>query len=846
MFYARPSLNTAGQVKSGLHHAHILQRIPDPTQQRQAVHLLKYVFPRQFGLHNVFTSKVDRDGMAQKIRDYTFREQEITGKAKPSLTWAPRRLRGEATRLVQKLCRNHKACSYSQLLRHYCRPNCSELRNNESPPHKLGPSVRSSQSFVTQPLLSGPSQARIGKSSNNHDDDTSFLPHSTPVARVSAFCQAVISNLLPQNYLGSGPDGKTNRDTILNTISDFVQMRRFETMNLHQAVQNLRVSCITWLSNSGDQNKKMCKSDFSKRLEILHELVYYILDSLLIPIIRAHFYVTESSTHRHRLFYFRHDVWRKLSEPSLAVLRLSMYAAIKPSEARHKLQSRSLGYSHLRLLPKDQGARPITNLKRKQLKVGSGKRALGQSINTQLAPLFYILNYERIRDPSPLGSALLSVGDIHGRMAEFRSRIPVGSRLFFVKVDIKSCFDSIPQQQLLDMVETLFSENTYRTTTHVEVKSLGHAAEIGEEGLKRKFAGIARPADDQAVFSERTISRLAVKKRHVVFSDQGSQKVLNRKSLLGLLRDHVGDSMVKIGKRYMKQIDGIPQGSVLSSMLCSYFYGAFERNELGFLRPQSCLLLRLIDDFLLITTDDKLARRFLEVMAHGDGRYGIQVNPEKSLVNFDVAIKGHKMPQTRDETAFPYCGLRINVKTLEFMKDREKKDGCVSNALTVDTCSRPGMVLRRKCLSSLKIQMHAMLLDLSLNSRAQVVSTLIGNFTESAMKMHQYLAVIAAARRPSQKLVQGLVEDLVTAGWRICRAKNSSNTQVKHLTRAQMCWIAAAAFERVLGRKQSQFRELLRWLKEVRERSQFSMNVEQAVLERLLEDNDRAFRQYVY
>jgi telomerase reverse transcriptase len=666
------------------------------------------------------------------------------------------------------------------------------------------------------------------------------------VAKVSAFCRAVISDLLPGNVFGSGLDGQGNRDRIMKKVDDFVQMRRFESMTVHQTMQGLRIASITWLSNPGNPNPKMSKSDYSKRFEILHEFIYYIFDSLLIPIIRAHFYVTECSTHRNRLLYFRQDVWRKLSEPSLATLRLNMYSPITPSDARHKLQSRSLGYSQLRLLPKDQGARPIANLKRKQSRAGPGKSVLGQSINTQLAPIFNILNFERARDPSPLGSALFSIGDIHGRVAEFRRIVPPGSRLFFAKVDIKSCFDSIPQEQLLRLVDDLLSEQSYRTTKHIEVKSSNPGYQVHAEGLKRKWAGVARPADEQAVFSETSISRLAARKRQVVFSTEGYQTVWNRKSVLKLLQDHIGDSMVKIEKRYMKQIDGIPQGSVLSTLLCNYFYGAFERNELGFLNPPSCLLLRLIDDFLLVTTDDKLARRFLEVMASGDRRYGIQVNPEKSLVNFDVTINGRKVPRVLGEAAFPYCGMAINVRTLEMKKDREKKDERVGNSLTVESCIKPGAVLKRKIMSSLKNQMHAMLLDLSLNSRAQVVSTLIGNYTESAMKMHRYLVGLAARKRPPQELVRGLIQDLVVAGCKICRARNSYSGQIQHITQAQMCWIAAAAFETVLERKQTQYSDLLVWLKALRQYSQPKMNMDQADLDRLLQENNKAFQAYVY
>ncbi|KIX93323.1 uncharacterized protein Z520_10966 [Fonsecaea multimorphosa CBS 102226] len=846
MFYARPFLNTVGKVKVGLHHTHILQRLPDAAEQHQAVHILKYIFPRQFGLHNVFTSVVHSSETSHRFKDYTVREQEITVQKKRPLAWAPRRLRGEPIRLVQKIYQNHRSCSYSQLLRHYCPLMSTGYEAPVIQSNEILSSMAGSELFATQINPSGMPGTNLDTACSSNDGDSSFLPHSTPVARVSAFCRSVISHLLPRHTFGSGPGGQRNHEMMMNKIDEFVRMRRFETMSLHEAVQGIHVTSIAWLRGLKCLDQKMSRSDFTKRLEIFHEFVYYVFDSLLIPIVRAHFYVTESSTHRHRLFYFRQDVWRKLSEPSLAMLRLNMYIPVRPGKARLELRSRTLGYSHLRLLPKDQGARPITNLRRRQPKLDAGRRLLGDSINAQLAPIFQVLNFERGRNPVPLGSALLSVGDIHRKVAEFKKVIRSQSPLFFVKVDIKSCFDTIPQEPLLQMASSLLEENSYRTTKHLEVKSRKSGQRAVQEGMRRRFAGTARPADARAVLSEASISSIASGKRHTVIADTGINRIWNRDSLLKLLQNHVGDNMIKIGKKYLKQIDGIPQGSIVSSLLCSYFYGAFERNELGFLVPESCLLLRLIDDFLLITTDDKLARRFLEVMASGDQRYGIRVNAEKSLVNFEATINSEKVPRIHGSTFFPYCGMGIHMETLELKKDREKRDAFISNALTVESCTRPGMTLKRKILSSLKLQMHPMLLDMSLNSRSQVVSTLLGNFTESAMKMHQYVTGLGPKRQPSQRLLQDLIEDLISAGNKICCEKNDNNAHVRHISRRQMCWIAATAFEGVLERKQSQYKDLLIWLRWLRESAQPSMNMEEAAMGRLVQENKRAFRSYVY
>lgn len=139
----------------------------------------------------------------------------------------------------------------------------------------------------------------------------------------------------------------------------------------------------------------MSLSDSRKRLDLFHEFVYYVFDSMLIPLIRSHFFVTESNVHRYRIFYFRQDVWRSLCEPQLASLKHMMLEEMNADDAQKILDSRMLGFSQLRLLPKETGVRPIMNLKRRPMKKGH-KKILGSSINSVLAPVYNMYTYEKV------------------------------------------------------------------------------------------------------------------------------------------------------------------------------------------------------------------------------------------------------------------------------------------------------------------------------------------------------------------------------------------------------------------------------------------------------------------
>jgi telomerase reverse transcriptase len=140
MLYARAALNAKGNITFGLRHIHVLNRIPfkgssqsvegtqgegsipAPNEDEGVVRIMMYIFPRQFGLHNVFTSVVDRRQTAQIFQDYTLREEEIARKflSRRAAKQIPKRLRGSLPHLIQRFQILHGRCAYAAMLQHYC------------------------------------------------------------------------------------------------------------------------------------------------------------------------------------------------------------------------------------------------------------------------------------------------------------------------------------------------------------------------------------------------------------------------------------------------------------------------------------------------------------------------------------------------------------------------------------------------------------------------------------------------------------------------------------------------------------------------------------------------------
>ncbi|KAK2750170.1 hypothetical protein FQN57_004666 [Myotisia sp. PD_48] len=852
-------------------------KYPDSSDLCHTVHLMQDIFPRQFNLDNVFQSS-DGSYTSKAPKDYTVRQDTRSANNLSAHSKIPKRLRGQLVVLIQDLQKRHSRCAYVELLRHYC------------PIQKSGPVVPQANLTIEpppQPINEPDINAIDGLSNPPERPAPKMTDYATPMSSVSAFCRAVLSNLIPNEMYGSGNEGIQNRDIVLRYVDKFICLRRFESLTLHEVSQCIKVTCVRWLqppaaSVAKGNNPSLSQSDFRKRTEIFLEFIYYIFDSLVIPLVRSNFYVTESNVYRNRLFYFRQDVWKKITEPSLYHLKGSIFQRVKRTTCR-TLSDLSLGYSHLRLLPKSTGARPIVNLRRKPTvpTADLGKKGSALSINAQLLPMFHVLGYEKTRDPTQMGSSLESVAGIYPRLKKFRqiqmqnvSSLQDIGPFYFVKLDVHSCFDTIPQKRLISFIEKILSDTRYRVSKHVEFRLPPGSHSNNIHHIKanptRKFISRATAFEDLTSTYD-TISKLSSNvKNHSVFVGTGARKLHERNSLLDLLEKHVRNNLVKIGSDYYRQRNGIPQGSVVSSLLCSLFYGEHERDRLGFLQTrdgvqqEESILLRLVDDYLLITLRKEVAVRFLQVMLDGDIEYGISVRPDKTLVNFDVCVNGVDVPRLHN-SLFPYCGTLINTKTLAIIKDRSRGQTAddwlhIHDSLTVDLRKQPGDAFLRKAISSFKMQINSMFLDIDHNSPTIVLANLYDSLVESAMKIYTYWRALLhrqpwrhqkTSKRPSSdsKLLICAIKLVIEFAVRSVRSPvrspaGSESLDCVKIPGDQIRWLGAIAFMFVFGQKQTQLHDVLDWLSDIARKSKPSNDREFVKLWKIVKESKRKFEKY--
>lgn len=565
-------------------------------------------------------------------------------------------------------------------------------------------------------------------------------------------------------------------------------------------------------------------------------------------------------------------------------MKTSMYEEIRRDKISRVLRLKKLSWGAVRLLPKATGTRPIINLRRRVAKHHGSHAGLGASTNFVMKPVFDMLSYEKERNSELLGSSMSSIDDMYPRLKKFKNRwIQSDSekhrtgKLFFVKLDIQSCFDTIPQQSLVLLIESLVTEQEYLITKHVDIRpgdNYRHSnSQLPYQDTQRplakptrKFYRKARGLSDLCNAASTFIHGIDISKRNTIQIDTAGAEKHEVNGLLNLLSEHVQNNLVKIGKKYFRQKNGIPQGSVLSSLLCNFFYGELERKVLSFLKSDEVLLLRLIDDFLLITTRADLAKRFLQVMMDGQPAYGITVNASKSLVNFEATINGTKMPRLIGTTSFPYCGNLIDTHTLDIRKDRDYGRGGevdVADTLTVDSTRLPGQAFHRKALFFIQLQTHSMFLDTKHNSLRTVLLAIYSSFVETAIKTYRYIHKMPPRLRPSQALVLQTIQDVIHFANKLIQSKRrqmiSSRITINTaganpiepkfecaVSPNHIDYLGSAAFRHILSRKQTKFGATLQGLQRSLNRVKPRTNKEMIRMRCVIQEGNKLFENWKY
>ncbi|KAJ3554494.1 hypothetical protein NM688_g3081 [Phlebia brevispora] len=749
LFYYR--LSGPSKISCGVPADHVLNRCrvgtaPSATlseevarkQEQNARHLAKYVFPKQFGLTSIFDVQQENT-FTMLIPKFANREEEI--KVKGSMK-TPKRVK-QALDLLEKTIWRHSmldpAIATETYLFIYWQVNTNIKSSLDSSVilemmseasfqlNTQGRKTDASVSFSSsEPQLMPQARSQAKQQAQQKPRFAEFICSYDEV-----YCYAIAATraVIPMQFWGSTKNFKL----IKRHVKTLITMRRFETVNLHTLIQGLSVSECEWLSPRSQEsakNRHVPASDSLKRLEVLQEFVHWYFDSFLVSLLKTAFYVTESQAFRNKVLYFRQDDWEVLCRPLVERLCAGTFQKLRREDAEEILRQRRLGYSFVRLLPKETGVRPIINLRRRE-----ANTPYKRSINQILKAAFHILTYEKEHRRKLVGAAIFGPNEIYQKLKGFKATLqrdfPQGlPKLYFVKMDVQACFDTIDQTKLLHILVEVLKEEQYTIQRHGRVSTQCTR-------VTRNFVSTAVPTDEYPHFLA-LASQLASALRNTIFVDKVVYPDAKRREIIELLEQHITDNIVKIGDDYYRQVVGIPQGSILSTLLCSFFYGDLEKTRLKFAEDKHTILLRLVDDYLLVTTDRGRARKFYDVMVAGHPDYGCFISQDKTLTNFDDGDMFNVIDPSQG--GFPWCGFLINMRDLSVSTDFSRwSASTLRESFTVDLGRRPGAAFAHKMLAIARSKSHIIYNDCRLNSLASVYKNIYESFCLAAVKMHYYI-----------------------------------------------------------------------------------------------------------
>ncbi|XP_036384855.1 telomerase reverse transcriptase isoform X2 [Megalops cyprinoides] len=533
------------------------------------------------------------------------------------------------------------------------------------------------------------------------EDLSSLLPLHCPPFSVYLFIRECLHWVVPKELWGSAH----NRLHFLSRVKAFLCMGRFDRLSLSELLWKMKVNDCYWLKIS--KKGGVPAGEHRYREHLLGRFLSWLLGGYVVGLVRAIFYVTQSTGQKNLLRFYRDDVWAKIQELGFRKQLAKGQWELLTCEEVTALPKTTV-VSHLRWIPKMDGLRPIVRIMKKDAKA--------RFYQSQLKDLYDVLRVCVQDRPSFLGSTVFGIQDIHRVLSSFAAvQKENPRRLYFVKADVSGAYDSLPHNKLLQVVcETLspFLDEVFSVRRYAQVWA------DSCKGVRKAFHRQANTlADTQMSMKGFVMAQQREKKIHnAIMVEQHFSSDVRGTKVLDFFKQMLSNYIIRFGKTIFRQSCGVPQGSVVSTLLCCLCYGHMENTLLSHVVDGGGCLMRLVDDFLLITPELSKAQGFLRTLQAGVAEYGCFMNPRKVAANFPLGDDYPELHVIPSGSLFPWCGLLVDPSSLDVYADYSSYAGLsVRSSLTLVSTPHAGLQMKRKLLSILKLKCHALFLDLKIS-----------------------------------------------------------------------------------------------------------------------------------
>lgn len=438
--------------------------------------------------------------------------------------------------------------------------------------------------------------------------------------QVYALLMTVLMKVVPFELWGSSH----NQKVMFRAVKTVIKLGCHDKLFLGHVIRGVKHKHFRWALRL----RRFCHYTY-----VIAKVWLWILRRLIMTVIHALFYVTETAVRRNQLLFFRKRVWQCVHNKGVSKLLKSNFCSLlSHSEARAlKTEDRNnckgvkivKSIPCLRFLPKAHGVRPI---------IPAGMAGLSRitALHCRLMLREMIKVYEcgswRVRALSAL----------HSTWANYFKRVYLTGEskpLYFVRVDVQDAYGSINHETLKMLIQ----------------RGISNLPPILKFGCYSALQCSSKaPSQKSYILLDKTDQPTSpLVKGGYPLVQCGEPIKVHTGQLTPSLMKTITLQVAKVTQRQCVLANrGVPQGGSLSGALCELYYSAMCALHLVNFNKGDSIILRSVDDFLYVTPSSSQANAFLTRMRKGFPDFNCFINERKTQHNLQsgcgqrVAFRG--------------------------------------------------------------------------------------------------------------------------------------------------------------------------------------------------------------
>jgi telomerase reverse transcriptase len=519
---------------------------------------------------------------------------------------------------------------------------------------------------------------------------------------VIRFCTVIFDKVIPLQMYGS----KSNKSVILKNLSCLVLGNKGSFIEIDHCIKDIKMLDICWLGKS--YSGKLNKQDTTKRNGLLKQFISWLFMSFFPRLIASFFHVTHISSSKELLFY-RHATWTSISNPFINEYKAENLLPVQGLMGITQSDSAAVLRCTSRVMPKKNNDFRVINVPSKGKDLQE-KRDYLNHLFDEIRPAKRIINKLRLSKKTffphltSLDQIPVHIGRFKKKLFEEYGMVP---KLYFLKFDAKTAYDTLPQKKIFEIIDSMITDD--------ECYTLCEETELGlDPGSGSK---VSRHLKTLTQLKDRNLQH----RSQPVLQSLSKSDSMKGSEIKEVSKIQIAHSVTRLGGlNYTRRI-GVFQGIHLSSLFCDLVYESLIMNELAFLDKTESLVLRIADDFLIISSDSETLLKARQLVNQGFPEYGLRTNKLKTAVNFS------SQEDMEFSSSFSFCGFQIDVVRLDVIKLFDK-----SMIYSANVKSHSEAI--KKLFGLFKVRSSYNTLNISLNSFESIlkqVEILISNISQS-------------------------------------------------------------------------------------------------------------------